>query len=827
LFFKSTTTSGDGGARLISRDASEYPTVIIRQDESSPQELYFYEATNDAGKVVDVNEWHHLAFTIDTGRNNSQLFLDGQLIDSAGVNDDTTARPYVIGGNTEGDGDVSGDNFIGKIDDVRLYDHILSAKEVKQLSQAKVLHYKFEEDGFAGDASGNGNRGKISGPTPTSDSKVGNQAYVFTDSDGFEAKNNPTLQVTTDLTISFWAKPFDISSPSRQNPIHKDYRDEYTMTMETDGDLSFYFNDSDSAYNNYQAQDMFENDNEWVHVTAVRNNGTSVEWYRNGELFQTKSWNGGQPVAGNNDVEIGYGYVNAFNGILDDFRIYASALSDDEVKEIYEQRASIDSGGNFHTTHITETKHRGRIADYTEWEVGTTGSQGSFSRSGSPDENEIVMHPDPFGKQVPTWKCIPDSSSGADGGWNMDFIGDNSERLRMSVFVKRTGSSMNGNYYHGCDNDGNTLTLSGNTDGNPYFHYGSLPTTDEWFLLVGILHPHEYTGSGTGVTGVYDLNGNKVSGGEDYKWGSENHQELRNYLFYSTDTSERQYFVYPRIDVVDGHEPTITDLVGGLDSRVYDRISSIDASEPQPLALTSKQVYISELDEVGPATESLVGWWPLDGSTDEHSGKSGDASPTVGSPSVVGGLGQSAYRFDESGSGDRLEASLNRPANTEITSSAWIFPNSSVDERATILRADRFYFQHYENDSLATFWYGSQDRGYHYSDAGSVPINVWSHVVTTWDDSGNINFYANGDKINTITGVGGGPRDELDFIEIGQQNSGRRFNGKIQDVRIYDRALTSKEVETLYNLTDPEQKQQVIVDEDSTMMTKNQFSEII
>jgi len=739
LFFKSTTTSGDGGARLISRDASEYPTVIIRQNDSSPQELYFYEATNDAGNVVDVNKWYHLAFTIDTGRNNSQLFLDGELIDSGGVNDDTSARPYVIGGNTEGDGDVSGNNFIGKIDDVRLYDHILSAKEVKQLSQAKVLHYKFEEDGFAGDASGNGNRGQISGPTPTSDSKVGNQAYVFTDSNGFEAKNNPTLQVTTDLTISFWAKPFDIDSPSRQNPIHKDYRDEYTMTMETDGDLSFYFNDSDSSYNNYQAQDMFQNDNEWVHVTAVRNNGTNVEWYRNGELFQTRSWNGGQPVAGNNDVEIGYGYVNAFNGILDDFRIYASALSGEEVKEVYEQRASIDSGGNFHTRELSESEDRFDefVGSVREEDTDVLGSQDGFDEVYRLDARENVSFEDFLTGRVTTVD------------WNNSGPGNN---LYLVLWLKGNN----------CPDGGFRGTFIKN------------PTPDT----------NEYQ--------QYILRAD----------GNNSRDEYFRLFYNSSDDTSFSFIGDPKI------------------------FTESEFEKRTQISSTGETVFDS-FSEIGPAPASLVGWWPLDGSTDEHSGKSGDASPTVGSPSVVGGLGQSAYRFDEAGSGDRLEANMNRPTNTEITSSAWIFPNSSVDERAPITRIDRFYFQHYEDDSLATFWYGSQDEGYHYSDAGSVPINVWSHVVVTWDDSGNINFYANGDKINTVTGVGGGPRDELDFIRIGQENSGRRFNGKIQDVRIYDRALTSKEVETLYNLTDPEQKQQVIVDEDSTMMTKNQFSEII
>jgi hypothetical protein len=266
--------------------------------------------------------------------------------------------------------------------------------------------------------------------------------------------------------------------------------------------------------------------------------------------------------------KVGSGEGNAISEVLDN-KIDASnsdKLYAETTFNLETEINTIKKEGIYNSKKFSEYNEKpNRLLDYqADWQLGTNGSQGSFHQNGSTSENKIITYPNPWGAIDLAWQCIPDSTSGGDGGWNATYTDDNSHTIRMSVFVKRTGSQ-NGTTYFGCDNGGNTLNLSGSSNGNPYFWSGDLPNLDEWYLMVGIVHPNGYTGGDIGVAGVYDLHGNQVKNGSEYKWGTGTRQEMRAYLFYVTDTNVRQYFAYPRVDVVDGSEPSIEDLLKGHD----------------------------------------------------------------------------------------------------------------------------------------------------------------------------------------------------------------------------------------------------------------------
>jgi hypothetical protein len=81
-------------------------------------------------------------------------------------------------------------------------------------------------------------------------------------------------------------------------------------------------------------------------------------------------------------------------------------------------------------------------------------------------------------------------------------------------------------------------------------------------------------------------------------------------------------------------------------------------------------------------------------------------------------------------------------------------------------------------------------------------LNVWIHVVATIDEYGVMKAYRNaifsGSKTDGLK-----PNSVLRTKQyIGKSNwtADSHFNGLIDDVRIYDRALSAEEVQALYNL---------------------------
>lgn len=89
-----------------------------------------------------LGSWYHIAFTVNKTTRKAELFINGV---SKGIKDlpsavDTYGGTFKLKINW-----VQGWMLDGSLNDLRIYDHALSSAEVKEISQALVVHYTFND----------------------------------------------------------------------------------------------------------------------------------------------------------------------------------------------------------------------------------------------------------------------------------------------------------------------------------------------------------------------------------------------------------------------------------------------------------------------------------------------------------------------------------------------------------------------------------------------------------------------------------------------------------------------------------------------------------
>ena len=113
---------------------------------------------------------------------------------------------------------------------------------------------------------------------------------------------------------------------------------------------------------------------------------------------------------------------------------------------------------------------------------------------------------------------------------------------------------------------------------NPYFITGShselLPNPGEWYLAVGFI---DASGTNRGSyhpdTGFYDFEGNQRQAGTIRSWefsSTATHQSIRAFQNANpAGQGDEIEFWAPRIDKLDGNEPSISDLLNPVDNPNY------------------------------------------------------------------------------------------------------------------------------------------------------------------------------------------------------------------------------------------------------------------
>ncbi|MBW6461790.1 MAG: VCBS repeat-containing protein [DPANN group archaeon] len=210
---------------------------------------------------------------------------------------------------------------------------------------------------------------------------------------------------------------------------------------------------------------------------------------------------------------------------------------------------------------------------------------------------------------------------------------------------------------------------------------------------------------------------------------------------------------------------------------------------------------------------SLVGWWRFNNESGENEtyfkdwssyGNNGSCITTTCPNYTTGYLGK-ALQFD--GSDDYVNAGNDASLNltNEITIMAWVKPTGTIGSGGyAIISENGNHYTQIRRDngsgSKIAFWHAS--AGIWFESNTDVPMNQWSFIVVTfnkYDINQNVKFYLNG--------VANGTGDTTTALVPTANNiwfgnvytTSRYFNGTIDEVKIFNRALTPAEINSSYD----------------------------
>ena len=135
--------------------------------------------------------------------------------------------------------------------------------------------------------------------------------------------------------------------------------------------------------------------------------------------------------------------------------------------------------------------------------------------------------------------------------------------------------------------------------------------------------------------------------------------------------------------------------------------------------------------------------------------------------------------------------------SSAATVCAWINPRSTTSYTPSIVNNGTFSI--YIFGTSPSFSLGaSSNGGAKYPSVGGITANTWNHICLTRTSTGSATFYINGSTKTTADS--GTPMVGYNSVYIGNNAQGNQaFDGLIDEVRIYNTALSASDVAAVYN----------------------------
>ncbi len=213
-------------------------------------------------------------------------------------------------------------------------------------------------------------------------------------------------------------------------------------------------------------------------------------------------------------------------------------------------------------------------------------------------------------------------------------------------------------------------------------------------------------------------------------------------------------------------------------------------------------------------TNGLIGWWPFNGNANDESINTNDGT-VIGATLTTDRFGITNRAFSFDGIGDSIVV-LNIPFCSNYSFNSWIkcdtllTPYPLIYNQLTSFENNRLHLLGvgYPNNLFGKGFTGDDSNGNLITSTIRLDDANWNMISVVYDyQNGIVKMYING-TFNGSAGIAAGPSTFGGRTKFGngftqQPNSppydSKGFVGKIDDIGIWNRALTQQEITDLYN----------------------------
>lgn len=772
-------------------------------------------------RTLPLNTWTHVAAVYDSEAGINHIYVNAvdhtTTIATQPFDNTTPITAPDIGADT-----VNSSIWPGRIQDVRLYAYARTPQQISEDMNAghptggspvgtMAAWWKFDEGygASANDGSINANTGTLSGtklPGWTLVSKYG-KALSFDNNGYVDITGNPaSLQFTGAFSVTAW---INLATNGAVHDIIAKNGASTNLGYQffTQGTAKLKFSVSDDGTGSTHLFSAVGtttlNTNTWYFVAGVYNPGTSLTVYVNGvQDGQTTSSIPTSIFNSTADVNIGAenGSTNFMRGVIDEPHLYPGVLTPDQINLVMNNNRAIYLGSLSDTSNLTG------------------GSVASSSGNAA--------------------YCVPGDSSACStpvSEWN---------------FEEGSGTSLNDTATAGHNGTWNTSTTNHYTQGK--YGFGGIFNGVNDFVNVTSANIPSQTGTvalwikPSGYPNAFNDMVSSGVGANDFRVTCTNSTTCVYGFFISSD-QKASISVKPTLNTWT-HIEVVWDSGG---TRVYYNGLFQGQNTTAPSAFNQTGVHIGSypdgtsnfqgnIDGVRiynyartPAQIAWdynngkpVDWWKLDecqGSTLNDSALNAQTftvyiSPlgtqtaagtcqTSGTAWGNGINGKDNYSLNLDGTDDAATSSaqfsplaVTASSITNVSWGGWFYPTRSATKEALIVKSNEFkVYKSVSGHAICSIYISAA-----FNDASSVTapltVNAWNHVICTYDGA-NLKTYVNGVLKNTTAYTTAITTATTKMYMGATSSSDQLLQGQVDDVKIWNYALTKDQVQLDYNLS--------------------------